>query len=89
MSPSSPCIPVRTEGVLRAAEYFDLSNSKSPQFIGRAFAACATGLTGQAVPSPRAWFRFGNPAAVTSQAVLTLNVLTLSTECDLVQPPTF
>ncbi len=49
-----------------------------------AFIACATGLTGQTVPSPMAWFRFGNPAAVTSQAVLTLNALTLSTACDLV-----
>src|SRR5262249_28021866 len=26
---------VRTESVLKAAEYFDLSNSESPQFIGR------------------------------------------------------
>ncbi len=32
---------VRTEGVLRAAEHFDLSNSESPQFIGRAVAALA------------------------------------------------
>ena len=32
---------VRTEGVMRAAEYFDLSNSESPQFIGRAIAALA------------------------------------------------
>jgi NAD(P)-dependent dehydrogenase (short-subunit alcohol dehydrogenase family) len=29
---------VRTESVLEAAEYFDLSNSESPQFIGRAVA---------------------------------------------------
>ena len=29
---------VRTEGVLEAAEYYDLSNSESPQFIGRAVA---------------------------------------------------
>lgn len=29
---------VRTEGVLESAEYFDLSNSESPQFIGRAVA---------------------------------------------------
>lgn len=32
---------VRTEGVMSAAEYFDLSNSKSPEFIGRAIAALA------------------------------------------------
>lgn len=32
---------VRTEGVLKAADYFDLSNSESPQFIGRAVAALA------------------------------------------------
>jgi len=32
---------VRTEGVMRAAEHFDLSNSESPQFIGRAIAALA------------------------------------------------
>jgi NAD(P)-dependent dehydrogenase (short-subunit alcohol dehydrogenase family) len=32
---------VRTESVLRAAEYFDLSESESPQFIGRAVAALA------------------------------------------------
>lgn len=32
---------VRTEGVMKAAEYFDLSNSESPQFIGRAVAALA------------------------------------------------
>lgn len=29
---------VRTEAVLRAAEYFDMSNSESPQFIGRVVA---------------------------------------------------
>jgi dehydrogenase/reductase SDR family member 1 len=29
---------VRTEGVMKSAEYFDLSNSESPQFIGRAVA---------------------------------------------------
>jgi len=33
---------VRTEGVMQAAEYFDLSNSESPQFIGRAVAALAS-----------------------------------------------
>jgi NAD(P)-dependent dehydrogenase (short-subunit alcohol dehydrogenase family) len=32
---------VRTEGVLRNAEYFDMSNSESPQFIGRVIAALA------------------------------------------------
>lgn len=32
---------VRTEGVMKAAEHFDLSNSESPQFIGRAIAALA------------------------------------------------
>jgi len=32
---------VRTEGVLKAGEYFDLSNSEAPQFIGRAVAALA------------------------------------------------
>jgi NAD(P)-dependent dehydrogenase (short-subunit alcohol dehydrogenase family) len=33
---------VRTESVMKAAEYFDLSNSESPQFIGRAIAALAS-----------------------------------------------
>jgi dehydrogenase/reductase SDR family member 1 len=32
---------VRTERVMRVAEFFDLSNSESPQFIGRAVAALA------------------------------------------------
>jgi NAD(P)-dependent dehydrogenase (short-subunit alcohol dehydrogenase family) len=32
---------VRTEGVLAAGDYFDLANSESPQFIGRAVAALA------------------------------------------------
>jgi dehydrogenase/reductase SDR family member 1 len=32
---------VRTESVLRAAEYFDMSNSESPQFSGRVIAALA------------------------------------------------
>ena len=32
---------VRTESVLRAAEYFDMSNSESPQFTGRVIAALA------------------------------------------------
>ena len=33
---------VRTEAVLKAAEYFDLSNSESPQFIGQAIASLAS-----------------------------------------------
>lgn len=32
---------VRTESVLRNAQYFDMSNSESPQFIGRVIAALA------------------------------------------------
>jgi dehydrogenase/reductase SDR family member 1 len=32
---------VRTEGVMRFAEYFDMSNSESPQFTGRAVVALA------------------------------------------------
>jgi dehydrogenase/reductase SDR family member 1 len=32
---------VRTEAVMKAADYFDLSNSESPQFIGRAVATLA------------------------------------------------
>lgn len=32
---------VRTESIMKAAEFFDLSNSESPQFIGRAVAALA------------------------------------------------
>lgn len=32
---------VRTEGVMKAVDHFDLSNSESPQFIGRAVAALA------------------------------------------------
>jgi dehydrogenase/reductase SDR family protein 1 len=32
---------VRTEGVMAAAQFFNLSNSESPQFIGRAVAALA------------------------------------------------
>jgi NAD(P)-dependent dehydrogenase (short-subunit alcohol dehydrogenase family) len=32
---------VRTESVLKAGEHFDLSNSESPQFVGRAVAALA------------------------------------------------
>ena len=33
---------VRTESVMKAAQYLDLSNSESPQFIGRVVAALAT-----------------------------------------------
>ena len=33
---------VRTEKVMEAADFLDLSNSESPQFIGRAVAALAT-----------------------------------------------
>jgi len=33
---------VRTESVLAAAEYFDLSNSESPEFVGRAIVALAS-----------------------------------------------
>jgi NAD(P)-dependent dehydrogenase (short-subunit alcohol dehydrogenase family) len=33
---------VRTESVMKAAEYFDLSNSESPEFIGMAIAALAS-----------------------------------------------
>jgi NAD(P)-dependent dehydrogenase (short-subunit alcohol dehydrogenase family) len=36
---------VRTEAVLRDAQYFDLSNSESPQFTGRAVAALAADPT--------------------------------------------
>jgi NAD(P)-dependent dehydrogenase (short-subunit alcohol dehydrogenase family) len=32
---------VRTESVMKSAEYFDLSNSESPEFIGLAIAALA------------------------------------------------
>jgi NAD(P)-dependent dehydrogenase (short-subunit alcohol dehydrogenase family) len=32
---------VRTEGVLRAGDFFDLSNSESPVFVGRAVAGLA------------------------------------------------
>jgi NAD(P)-dependent dehydrogenase (short-subunit alcohol dehydrogenase family) len=33
---------VRTEGVMRSAEFIDLSNSESPEFVGRAVVALAT-----------------------------------------------
>jgi NAD(P)-dependent dehydrogenase (short-subunit alcohol dehydrogenase family) len=43
---------VRTEGVMRSAEFLDLSNSESPEFVGRAVVALAADpevarLTGQ------------------------------------------
>ncbi len=37
---------VRTEAVLKAAAYFDLSNSESPQFIGRVIAGLASDPVG-------------------------------------------
>jgi dehydrogenase/reductase SDR family member 1 len=33
---------VRTEGILKWAEHLDLSNSESPQFVGRAVVALAS-----------------------------------------------
>src|SRR6185503_15653191 len=33
---------VRTESIMRNAKYFDMSNSESPQFIGRVVAALAS-----------------------------------------------
>jgi NAD(P)-dependent dehydrogenase (short-subunit alcohol dehydrogenase family) len=33
---------VRTESVMKAADFFDMSNSESPQFIGRAIAGLAS-----------------------------------------------
>ena len=33
---------VRTESIMRNAKHFDMSNSESPQFIGRVVAALAT-----------------------------------------------
>lgn len=35
---------VRTESVLKSADYFDLSNSESPEFVGLAVAALATDM---------------------------------------------
>lgn len=55
---------VRTESVLRAAEHFDLSDSESPQFIGRAVAALAADpevmrFTGQVVRSAELGQEYG------------------------------
>ncbi|GGK30169.1 oxidoreductase [Deinococcus malanensis] len=56
---------VRTEGILRAPEgAFDLSNSESPQFIGRAVAALASdpnvfGRTGQVLVAAELGDRYG------------------------------
>ena len=33
---------VRTESVLKSADHFDLSNSESPEFVGRVISALAT-----------------------------------------------
>ena len=35
---------VRTESVLKSAKHFDISNSESPQFIGRVVAACRSAV---------------------------------------------
>lgn len=35
---------VRTEFVMAAKDYFDLSNSESPEFVGRAIVSLASGL---------------------------------------------
>jgi len=51
---------VRTEGVLRAGDFFDLSNSESPEFIGRAVAALAA--------DPRAIERTGRALVVAEVA---------------------
>ena len=55
---------VRTEKVMEAAAYLDLSNSESPQFIGRAVAALATdpdilALTGSFVVAAACADRYG------------------------------
>lgn len=55
---------VRTEKVMEAAAYLDLSNSESPQFIGRAVAALATdpnilALTGSVVVAAACAERYG------------------------------
>ncbi|RIH90934.1 Enoyl-[acyl-carrier-protein] reductase [NADPH] FabL [Calidithermus terrae] len=55
---------VRTEGVLRAAEHFDLSNSESPRFPGRAVAALASDprvmeRSGQALVAARLGLEYG------------------------------
>lgn len=55
---------VRTEKVMEAAAYLDLSNSESPHFIGRAVAAMATdpdilALTGSVIVAASAAERYG------------------------------
>lgn len=45
---------VRTEGVLRSGDFFDLSNSESPEFIGRAILALAADPPGAAARSGQA-----------------------------------
>ena len=55
---------VRTEGVMQFAEYLDLSQSQSPEGVGRAVAALAAdpdvlSLTGQALPIDDLATRYG------------------------------
>jgi dehydrogenase/reductase SDR family member 1 len=55
---------VRTESVMRAADQFDMSNSESPQFIGRAVAALASDgnimqKTGQVVVAAALGLEYG------------------------------
>ena len=55
---------VRTEGVLRAGDYFDLSNSESPIFVGRAVSAMAADpdvalLSGRAIAAAELADRYG------------------------------
>jgi NAD(P)-dependent dehydrogenase (short-subunit alcohol dehydrogenase family) len=55
---------VRTEGVMQFAEYLDLSQSQSPEGVGRAVAALAPdpdvlSLTGQALPIDDLATRYG------------------------------
>ena len=59
---------VRTEKVMEAAQWLDLSNSESPEFIGRAVAALATILRCSATRdrcwSPRPWrWTTGSPTS--------------------------
>ena len=57
---------VRTESVLAAAEHFDMSNSESPEFIGRAVAALAADpkimdKTGQVLVAAQVALDYGFP----------------------------
>jgi dehydrogenase/reductase SDR family member 1 len=57
---------VRTESVMVNAQYFDMSNSESPQFIGRAIAALAADprrmeKTGQVLVAARLALEYGFP----------------------------